>query len=274
MTYKSLLITLLLLNTNIVLAEFPDDFSNVVWLNPDISNWAETSVLNVGFNGNNIVLDHSKANSWPATRVWSCSCNGNAWVFTQRGDLWYAATFEWLRFGQTVKNAGAVNGSHVKSPPIAKDWQPTVGETYGFMVSGLIRNSSFRNVSERSNIVMVEWPKDFPQVTGGGSSSTDPDPEEEEESYTPPDLPETPPFEENKTCNMVLCLIGEIRDEDGGKACKNALKDFTKIKAYDGTGISIPKTIRKRYRKLKQCPGVDNKDIDQIITTYGAVIRL
>ena len=85
--------------------------------------------------------------------------NANPWVFANIGGQWYAGTFEWLRYGQTSKPKGVLDGSlgnHIKVSPMSS-WYPRSGERIGLMVSGLARTSS-RNVRERSNIVMVTWP--------------------------------------------------------------------------------------------------------------------
>jgi hypothetical protein len=61
-----------------------------------------------------------------------------------------------MKVCQTVKNLIAVDGSHIKKPPL-DTWHPESGETYYFMVSGLARMSE-RNVLERSNLLKVVWP--------------------------------------------------------------------------------------------------------------------
>lgn len=151
-------------------AGFPNDFSDVTWLHKNVSSWPATTSLAVGFSGDSINLRHTQSNTWPGRSVFSCaSCNANAWVFIKRDGRWYAATWEWMRSGQQTKNAGAVNGSHIKKAPFNGLWQPTVGETYGFMVSGLARISNISNIQERSTPVLVKWPRNFPQVVGGNT---------------------------------------------------------------------------------------------------------
>jgi hypothetical protein len=76
-----------------------------------------------------------------------------------RDGKWYAATFEWLRPGQTSKPVGVLDGSkgdHIKRSPLS-NWRPRKGERFGIMVSGLARGGA-RNVSERTNVQMVTWP--------------------------------------------------------------------------------------------------------------------
>ena len=99
-------------------------------------------------------LPYSKAKVWPA----SGGVNANCWVFARWSDgQWYAATFEYLRSGQTAKPMSVLSGGgHIKVSPLS-GWRPKSGERIGLMVSGLAR-TTMRNVKERSNVVMVTWP--------------------------------------------------------------------------------------------------------------------
>lgn len=133
--------------------QVPADFAGVVWLYENVSGWAQTSSLSVSFSGGYINLNYDKARVWPAVN----GSNANPWVFVFRDGKWYAATFEWLRFGQTSKPMFTVRGDHIKKSPL-NNFQPVSGEVYGFMVSGLARDSSTRNVRERTNVVMKRWP--------------------------------------------------------------------------------------------------------------------
>ena len=78
---------------------------------------------------------------------------------------WYAATFQWLRPGNTARERRVVNGDHIKQPPL-QSWSPIAGETYYFMVSGIARNGP-NGTQERSNIVAMKWP-----APGGSASSS------------------------------------------------------------------------------------------------------
>jgi hypothetical protein len=134
----------------------PADFAGVVWLHTNVSGWAETGVLaSVTFTSSTITLNYNKANVWPQLSS-SQDCNANPWIFVKLDGVWYAATWEWLRKGQITKSIEAVSGSHIKVPPL-NTFMPVSGVQYGFMVSGLARDSS-RNVYERTNVVMVTWP--------------------------------------------------------------------------------------------------------------------
>ena len=130
--------------------------SSVTWLNTDVSSWKQTSTLSVSISGGTITLNYDKANTWPSGSVDGTKVNANPWVFVKLDNKWYAATFEWLRPGQTSKPTSTVDGSHINASPLSS-WHPKSGETYGFMVSGLARSST-RNVTERTQVVMAKWP--------------------------------------------------------------------------------------------------------------------
>ena len=127
----------------------------IKWLHTDVSSWPVTASLNASV-GSSINMPYSKSKSWPAVD----GVNANPWVIVKWTDgKWYAATFEWLRHGQTSKPKGVLDGSkgdHIKKSPLS-GWRPKSGERFGLMVSGLAR-TQLRNVRERSNVDMVTWP--------------------------------------------------------------------------------------------------------------------
>jgi len=133
--------------------EFPE---GVKWLHPDVSAWPVTSDLSVSVGASRITLDYDKANVWPAREEAGATVNANPWVVAEINGKWYAGTWEWMRFGQTVKNR-VINGGHVKRSPMDGDWEPERGQRIGIFVSGLIRGRT-RNVSERTELFWVEWP--------------------------------------------------------------------------------------------------------------------
>ena len=137
--------------------EVPADFKNVEWLHTDVSKWAQTAKLTVQLTKSQIILNYDKANTWPA-RGSDPAVVANPWIFVPKSDGsgWYAATFEWMKKGQTHKNRSSVAGDHIKKSPL-QNFKPVSGTTYGFMVSGLARDKK-RNVSERSNVYMLKWP--------------------------------------------------------------------------------------------------------------------
>ncbi len=112
----------------------------------------------VYISGSYIHLPYDKAGEWPIGHYDSTSPDvvGNPWIFIRHQGQWYAATWEWMRPNQTFKYASAVAGDHIKQDPFW-DWEPESGVWYGFMLSGMARNP-VRNVEERSNVVMFQWP--------------------------------------------------------------------------------------------------------------------
>ncbi|NLG33966.1 MAG: hypothetical protein GX548_01290 [Lentisphaerae bacterium] len=125
------------------------------WLHTDVSGWAVTASLKASVSGGTIHMPYNKAKVWHSVG----GLNANPWVIVKMNGQWYAATFEWFRYGQTSKPVGVLNGSmgdHIKVSPLNR-WRPRSGERIGFMVSGLARAQS-RNVKERSNVSMVTWP--------------------------------------------------------------------------------------------------------------------
>ncbi|MGH7806421.1 MAG: calcium-binding protein [Candidatus Binatia bacterium] len=134
-------------------AQVPADFAGVTWLHTNVSGWAVTSPLSVSFGSGLIHLDYDKADVWPGNAE---GLNGNPWIFVWQNNQWYAATWEWLRVGQTAKSMSSVAGDHIKRAPL-ESFQPVSGQLYGFMVSGLARDAQ-RNVLERTPVVMVPWP--------------------------------------------------------------------------------------------------------------------
>lgn len=133
-----------------------DVFDGVTLLGPDIRSWAVTSPLRVRLSGSNITLDYDKANTWEAREEAGATVNANPWVILDYNGKRYAATWEWLRFGQTTKSKRAVHGDHIKRREIPQDWKPRPGERVGFFVSGLIRGRT-RNVPERTEIIWITW---------------------------------------------------------------------------------------------------------------------
>jgi hypothetical protein len=169
-------------------AAFPDDFSDVVFveggtaLTDYMNRMTVTADLTVeisgddGRGGQNVILRSSKSSSWPA--ILGC-CNANAWLFVKVGELWYAATWEFLRVGQTTKSTRAMVGpGHLRYPPLT-NFSPQNGEIYGHMVAGITRNglsAGKTNIAERSNIALHKF--GFGPVTaqeagiGGGDSES------------------------------------------------------------------------------------------------------
>ena len=123
------------------------------WLHHDVSKWPVTASIHVSFSGNRINFPYSKSRVWPAVD----GVNGNPWVIAKIDGTWYAATFEWLSFGQTSKPTSTVGGGNIKAAPMDGNWAPRSGQRVGIMVSGLARSKT-RNVEERTEMIMVTWP--------------------------------------------------------------------------------------------------------------------
>jgi len=196
---------ILLLSTSIAAhAGFPDDFSDVTWIDPDISSFPVTSTISANVNGSTLAIQDTKRSVWPArfhTVLGNNCCNRSLWIFIKRNGRWYATTFEFMRFGQINKAAEAVNGGQIKRPPFLDSnfvWHPAEGEVYGFMTSGMSRfDLNNLNVRERSNISLYRWGVgptdniDFNEVPrdANGNPTQNPDPEAEPEACVEPAPP-------------------------------------------------------------------------------------
>jgi len=179
---KALLTSLLLISMlrGAAFAAFPDDFSDVTWIDPDISSWRQTAQMSANVSGSRLIINDSKRNVWPRrfhSILRSDCCNRSLWVFIKFEGRWYATTFEFMRFGQTDKIADTVRGRQIKRAPFQRsgfEWRPAKGEVYGFMTSGMARfNFDNVNVRERSNISLYRWEEgptdniDFEEVPRG-----------------------------------------------------------------------------------------------------------
>ncbi len=135
-------------------AEFPE---GLIWLHHNVSGWAKTATLNVQQNGGIINMPYDKAKVWTTKKVNGTDVNANPWIIVKYTDgKHYAATWEYMRPGQTQKNmSGKSWGGHIDRTPLTK-WEPKKGEQYGIFMSGLARTST-RNQQERSNVVWFTW---------------------------------------------------------------------------------------------------------------------
>jgi hypothetical protein len=140
-------------------SEFPPGMQ---WLHVDISKWPVTTDLKatVNYRRHNesnwtckVYLSYDKARVWPGVD----NLSANPWIVCQHKGQWYAATWEWLRPGATLKDMDNKSwAGHIKRSQLS-DFEPQPGATYYFMVSGLCRDGR-RNVQERSNLCKVVWP--------------------------------------------------------------------------------------------------------------------
>jgi len=141
-------------------ADWPAELSTVTWLHANVRDWPQTAQMTASISGGQIRFPYDKASVWPvATSGTGKGTNANVWAIVQIAGKWYAATWEWLRKGQTSKPVGCLDGSkgdHFKVSPLDK-WHPKSGERFYLMVSGHARSTG-RNVKERSDPVEIVWP--------------------------------------------------------------------------------------------------------------------
>jgi hypothetical protein len=127
------------------------DFAGVTFLGLDVSGWPQTATLTASMSGGKVTLNYDKASIWSAVD----GAVANPWAIVDYNGQRYAATWEWLKPGQTLKDMSGKSWSgHFKRGELS-GWEPTAGDRIGLFVSGLCRDSR-RNVSERSNVVWVE----------------------------------------------------------------------------------------------------------------------
>ena len=115
---------------------------DVTFLNANVAGWKETATVAVSLSRSSLTLDSDKKAVWPDKD----NVNACAWVIFNANDTWHAATFDYMRPGQTTKPIG---GLEIKGPGVK--WRPASGEKVGFMISGLARDHR-RNVEERSPV--------------------------------------------------------------------------------------------------------------------------
>ena len=135
--------------------EFPKD---LIWLDVNVSNWTKTAKCNCNVAGNAVSLDSDKKNIWPSASTVDGGCNANAWIIFDYNTKTYAATWEWLKKGQSIKKLTGKLGTYIKkNPPIPASYHPKSNDKIGLFVSGLCRGSS-SSVKERSNVTWIKWP--------------------------------------------------------------------------------------------------------------------
>lgn len=130
------------------------DLASVVWHGPDIRGWPVTSDLPHGVyvSGGMLHFPHTKAGKWQANGE---GLEGNPWVIVKAGGVWRAASFEWLRKGQTSKPWEKVRADHIKVGAF-DGYQLKRGEEFYVIVAGLSRGSS-RGTMERTAARRVVW---------------------------------------------------------------------------------------------------------------------
>jgi len=151
------------------------NLKTVNWLDIDISDWKETSKLELVFNKNNTIsFKFADAGKWPTVEMvhYTNSENNhctyipdgtvlqvdaNCWVFVFKDNRWHAGTWGSFFHNSYTKPFVNLGGHRIKQDPLT-DWYPVVGETLYFMVSAYARFGENINVKERTNAVKVQWP--------------------------------------------------------------------------------------------------------------------
>lgn len=129
------------------------DLSTVVWDHTNVSDWPITHSVTINkFTKDQISWTYDKTPTW---RVID-GVHANPWIIARRNGQWRAATWEWLRAGQSSKSltGDKTFGNHIKKSAWPSDWDPAVGEEVYFFVSGLARDTK-RNSQERTNVIKV-----------------------------------------------------------------------------------------------------------------------
>jgi len=130
------------------------DLSAVAWHGPDIRGWPIASEMPQGayVSGSMLHFPHTKAGQWAANKS---GLEGNPWVIVRVGGQWRAATFEWLRKGQTSKPWEKVRADHIKVSAFG-DYQLQRGEEFYVIVSGRARGAEI-GTQERTAARKVVW---------------------------------------------------------------------------------------------------------------------
>lgn len=129
-----------------------NDLSSVTFLGVDVSKWPITTPLTAEITDTKVIYgDFDKADTWTAVD----GSIGNPWVIAKINGKWYADNWEWIPKGRPWNLKNGLNAGAFHHAPM-NSYNPTNGETMGMLVSGLARGTK-RNVSERSNVSVVEW---------------------------------------------------------------------------------------------------------------------
>lgn len=111
------------------------------------------------------VLDVQETGSdkWKTFKVNKAKLSGNLWIFVPAPEgKWYALPFEVFVTGLNTypaRNLNNGNYSVLENSELSYPWKPRAGQTYGWMIStnaGLVKG---KNGTNRSNIILSEWPE-------------------------------------------------------------------------------------------------------------------
>lgn len=138
---------------------------------PDVRGWPATAqITKLEFRPTGVHVEHTKnqgAGSWPNFRPagWDGDLQYTLWIFLSIGGQWHGSGC--IQFWQSCDRNGGPPEQFAKNWYYAEDrWapmtghQPAPGEMVGFMVTaGDARNSGALSVQERSNVVLMPFPR-------------------------------------------------------------------------------------------------------------------
>lgn len=138
---------------------------------PDIRAWRETATITrIEFRHNGVHIEHTKnlgAGCWPNFRPagWDGDLQYTLWLVEWIDGQWHASGG--MQFWQTCEQNGGQPEHFAEGWFYAADrWgpmtahQPQPGETVGFLVTaGDARNNGQQTVQERSNLVVIPFPR-------------------------------------------------------------------------------------------------------------------
>lgn len=188
---------------------------------PDVRAWPATSIITkLEFRPSGVHVEHTKRfgeGSWPeqVTPGWDGPLQYTLWIFIQMAGSWYGSGC--IQYWRTHDENGG--------PPeqFAQNWyydanrwapmtgyQPRPGEQVGFMVTaGDARNNGHISVQERSNLVLIPFPKSGETYS---DTSVVPDVPITPEPPEPP-KPDDPPNPDYPHPTDVAWMLASIRDE-------------------------------------------------------------
>ena len=151
-----------------------EDFSNVMWIHPDISDWPQpvtltatkgpADTINIANNGTTCGASDA---CWPTFNPSYVAAGeplynkfvGGVWIFVYQDGVWLAGLFDSiLRDQQVVWDHNLIPGSGWPGGAL-NDFLPQSGKRYGWMISTALPVLSTQfTVNERSNVSEFVWP--------------------------------------------------------------------------------------------------------------------
>ncbi len=138
---------------------------------PDVRGWPATAqITKLEFRPTGVHVEHTKnlgPGAWPNFRPagWDGDLQFTLWIFLSIGGTWHGSGC--IQFWQTCEQNGGPPEQFAKNWYYAADrWapmtghQPAPGDLVGFMVTaGDARNSGAQSVQERSQVVVLPFPR-------------------------------------------------------------------------------------------------------------------